>query len=88
MIFCILQKIHVLYLLINKVMLPLYCYRKFEDWLTCLAEATFGSPHSLAFFSSISKSAFPAYGNIHSNKIRHKKALLNIDEEKKRLEQC
>jgi hypothetical protein len=29
--------------------------------ITCLAEATLGSPNSKAFFSSISKSALPAW---------------------------
>lgn len=28
---------------------------------TCFAEGTDGSPHSMAFFSSVSKSAFPAW---------------------------
>lgn len=41
-------------------------------WVTCFAEATFGSPHSLTFFSSSSKSAFPAYASIHSKKVNLK----------------
>lgn len=35
--------------------------RMWEYLYTCLAEGTFGSPHSKAFFSRNSKSALPAY---------------------------
>jgi len=49
--------------------------RKTIFGVTCFAEATFGSPHSLTFFSKYSKSALPAYVNIHFDKV-NQKALL------------
>lgn len=35
-------------------------YKEKDDIFTCLAEGILGSPHSMAFFSRYSKSAFPA----------------------------
>ena len=53
--------------------------RQSKFWVTCFAEATLGSPHSLTFFSRNSKSALPAYGKMHFIKINHQKHLIKYE---------